>query len=122
MATIEHVFVLMLENRSFDHMLGFSGLTGTDAATGKPTTINGVPAGASNDWHNFTYPAASPAVDPMKVDPYHEFTDVVEQLCGQGIQYPKGGPYPPITNSGFVANFVLRAQPRPNPQTSELTT
>jgi phospholipase C len=54
-------------------------------------------------------------VDPMKVDPYHEFTDVVEQLCGQGIQYPKGGPYPPITNSGFVANFVLRAQPKTQP-------
>ena len=28
---IEHVFVLMLENRSFDHMLGFSGITGKDA-------------------------------------------------------------------------------------------
>ena len=28
MAKIEHVFVLMLENRSFDHMLAFSGLPG----------------------------------------------------------------------------------------------
>ena len=28
---IEHVFVLVLENRSFDHMLGYSGITGTDA-------------------------------------------------------------------------------------------
>jgi phospholipase C len=39
---IKHVFVLMLENRSFDHMLGFSGLTGTDAATGQPTFIDGL--------------------------------------------------------------------------------
>ena len=31
---IKHVFVLMLENRSFDHMLGFSGINGTDAASG----------------------------------------------------------------------------------------
>ena len=38
---IKHVFVLMLENRSFDHMLGFSGITGTDAKTGKPTIIDG---------------------------------------------------------------------------------
>ena len=30
----ERVFVLMLENRSFDHLLGFSGMTGTDAETG----------------------------------------------------------------------------------------
>lgn len=34
---IEHVFVLMLENRSFDHMLGFSGLQGTDPSTGQAT-------------------------------------------------------------------------------------
>ena len=32
--TISHVFVLMLENRSFDHMLALSGLPGIDAATG----------------------------------------------------------------------------------------
>jgi len=31
---IKHVFVLMLENRAFDHMLGFSGITGTDPNTG----------------------------------------------------------------------------------------
>jgi phospholipase C len=61
------------------------------------------------------YPAAKPAVDPMTVAPYHEFTDVVEQLCGAGVVYPHGGPYPPITNSGFVANFVLRAQPHTEP-------
>jgi hypothetical protein len=28
---IQHIFVL--ENRSFDHMLGFSGITGADATT-----------------------------------------------------------------------------------------
>lgn len=39
---IEHVFVLMLENRSFDHMLGFSGISGIDAATGLQTTLNGL--------------------------------------------------------------------------------
>ncbi len=34
---VKHVFVLMLENRSFDHMLGFAGLAGTDPVTGQPT-------------------------------------------------------------------------------------
>jgi len=28
---VKHIFVLMLENRSFDHMLGFSELEGHDA-------------------------------------------------------------------------------------------
>ena len=32
---IKHVFVLMLENRSFDHMLGFSGITGTSRSRGQ---------------------------------------------------------------------------------------
>src|SRR5947207_5853307 len=39
---INHVFVLMLENRSFDHMLGFSGIKGTDALTGSATQIIGL--------------------------------------------------------------------------------
>src|SRR5215831_21102226 len=35
MAKIEHVFVLMMENRSFDHMLAFSGLPGIAPPPGK---------------------------------------------------------------------------------------
>jgi phospholipase C len=100
MPSIEHVFVLMLENRSFDHMLGFSGIAG----------MTGPPAGASNSWNGTTYPAKTPGVDPISNDPYHEFSDVVEQLCGEGVKYPFGGPYPPITNSGFVSNFAVDAK------------
>ena len=47
---IKHVFVLMLENRSFDHMLGFSGITGTDAATGQPRTIDGLTGNETNSF------------------------------------------------------------------------
>jgi len=32
----------MLENRSFDHMLGFSGIRGTDAVSGGPAPIHGL--------------------------------------------------------------------------------
>jgi phospholipase C len=39
---IQHIFVLMLENRAFDHLLGFSGISGTDAASGQPTAVNGL--------------------------------------------------------------------------------
>ena len=39
---IHHVFVLMLENRSFDHMLGFSGIKGTDVLSGSATQIVGL--------------------------------------------------------------------------------
>jgi phospholipase C len=114
MASIKHVFVLMLENRSFDHLLGFSGLTGVDAVTGAPTQIEAPPLGASNSWNSKSFPAGPPPVDPMRVDPYHEFTDVLEQLCGSAVPYPRGGPYPAINNTGFVSNFAVAAK-APNP-------
>ncbi|HYL45870.1 MAG TPA: alkaline phosphatase family protein [Candidatus Limnocylindrales bacterium] len=106
---IDHIFVLMLENRSFDHMLGLSGVTGTDAVTGKPTQINGLSGTHSNSWDGVTCTAEAPAVDPMKKDPYHEFEDVLEQLCGHGAVYPPGGPYPAINNSGYLSNFIEKA-------------
>src|SRR5207248_2029329 len=46
---IQHVFVLMLENRSFDHLLGFSNLQGIDAVTGQSTTIEGLDT--ARDWN-----------------------------------------------------------------------
>lgn len=112
MPPIKHVFVLMLENRSFDHLLGFSGISGTDAVSGARTDINAPPPGAINSWNGQSFPAAPPPIDPMKVDPYHEFPDVREQLCGKAAaaKYSAGGPYPPINNSGFVSNFAEQAQ------------
>src|SRR5947209_5332847 len=44
---IDHIFVLMLENRSFDHMLGNSGISGTDPATGALTDVDGLPPGGA---------------------------------------------------------------------------
>ena len=48
---IEHLVVLMLENRSFDHMLGFSGIPGIDGLTGKETNpdTGGQPVTVSTD-------------------------------------------------------------------------
>jgi phospholipase C len=110
MPQIEHVFVLMLENRSFDHMLGFSRMTGRDAVNQSTTILKTPSAGASNLWNSQAFPFSPPAVDPMITDPCHEFPDVLEQLCGATAIYPRGGPYPPIDNSGFVCNFAVDAK------------
>lgn len=99
---IKHVFVLMLENRAFDHMLGFSGIAGKDAVAGTNTKINGLTGNEANSGLKVSQPADW----LMPVDPCHEFPCVVEQLCGPGKTYPHGGPYPPINNSGFVANYT----------------
>ena len=94
---IEHVFVLMLENRSFDHMLGFNGSSGLDGLAGTQSNpaSSGVPIRVE-----------SPAAYALDVDPKHGFVNVVEQLCGPGVGYPAGGPYPPINNSGFAQSCV----------------
>jgi phospholipase C len=101
---IRHVFVLMLENHSLDHMLGFSGISGTDVVTGKRRTIV-APAG-TNPYNGVDYAIGTPGVNPMPVDPGHEFTDTVEQLGGPGATYPHYGPYPAIVNTGFAASYA----------------
>ncbi|MCW3109432.1 MAG: Phosphoesterase [Segetibacter sp.] len=108
---ITNVFVLMLENRSFDHMLGFSGITGTDAVTKQPTKINGLSGTESNSYLGIKYPVQQPAGFTMPVDPGHEFLDTVVQLSGNDGTYPPGGPYPPINNTGFVKNYVTTPTP-----------
>jgi phospholipase C len=110
-SNIRNVFVLMLENRSFDHMLGFSGLSGKDP-DGNNTTINGLKGTEFNCYENQPYPVTQPADYIMPVGPAHEFADVVEQLCGQnvcfpvGAKYPQGATYPKIDNSGFVSDYA----------------
>jgi phospholipase C len=96
----------MLENRSFDHMLGFSGITGSDAATGQPTRIDGLTGAEANQYGGQSYGVGQPAGYTMPSDPPHEFPDVLEQLCGPGAVYASGRSYPAIVNSGFVASYA----------------
>jgi phospholipase C len=103
---IEHVFVLMLENRSFDHVLGFSGITGADAESGAPTKINGLIGTESNSINGQPYTVSPGADYRMPVDPNHEFPDVLHQLCGPAATYQSGGPYPAVDDSGFAASYV----------------
>ena len=120
---IEHIFVLMLENRSFDHMLGFSELDGADAVTGAPTSANDLRAGFTNPFpgHPTPVPARTPAayaITTAMKGPGHEFDSVVTQLCWSeehpDVEFPgPGAGYPPITNRGFVADYVDEGSPRP---------
>lgn len=106
---IKHVFVLMLENRSLDHMLGWSGITGKDAVTNTDTMIEGLSASDTNSYKGVPYKAGTTAPNSMPVDPGHEFPDVLTQLTGSASTWQKGHPHPtPITNSGFVDNYVAQ--------------
>ncbi|MBN3790396.1 alkaline phosphatase family protein [Burkholderia sp. Ac-20353] len=107
---IQHVFVLMLENRSFDHLFALSGIPGIVAATPSDSNVHGGDA----------YPFGGGAPAQMPTDPGHEFTDVVEQLCGAGVGFRKGQPYPPIDNSGFVSNYASTRSEGTPPQPADV--
>jgi phospholipase C len=113
---IDRVFVLMLENRSFDHMLGFSGLTGVDI-NGASTSADGAdPAMHSNINPVDGLPVAVTATPPadfalkdLDADPGHEFNDALMSLCGSGVTYDPTVGYPPIDNSGFMTTTSTAA-------------
>ncbi len=105
---VSHVFVLMLENRSFDNILGRSGLPGITVASEEDINYY-----LDQECHIQT---GAPA--QMTTDPAHEFTDVLEQLTGSR-QY-KGGKYPPINNSGYAQNYATSTSEGPTPQFSRI--
>jgi phospholipase C len=108
LSSIQYIVQLMLENRSFDHMLGFlyadsgnvspagdpfEGLTGTESntdASGNPVTV-------------FQITPSTPGAYFMPgADPGEGYANTNSQLFGSGAV-----PSPPAaTNSGFVTNFA----------------
>ncbi|HYL58507.1 MAG TPA: alkaline phosphatase family protein [Candidatus Acidoferrales bacterium] len=120
---IKHVFVLMMENRSFDHMLGFAGLEGTDAITGEPTRADDLVGKQCSNVHPTDASNAAPAksgADFQFFAPYpcpgHEFKDTLMQLCGKNAVYPDPatGGYPAMDHSGFVASYHAKGAPEPS--------
>ncbi|BDC46036.1 alkaline phosphatase family protein [Paraburkholderia terrae] len=94
MANIDHVFVLVMENRSFDHVFGLSGIDGV-----KPP---------GDAWH-----FSDGADDRLTDDPPHEFDDVQDQISG----------LPPMSgfNTGASAAIAMKGfQPPALPVVSQL--
>ena len=105
-----YVVTLMLENRSFDHMLGFSGIEATDVSTKQRRAldgINGDPSQYCNPYGDGPPVCVTKGADwCIPVDPAHDFPDVYEQLVGPNAQYTNGAPYPQPVNTGFVTNYM----------------
>jgi phospholipase C len=106
--SIDHIVVLMLENRSFDHMLGFlyadsgnvsptgdpfEGLTGNETNTDASGTSIAVSQIVASEDHVYFLPGA---------DPGEGYTATNEQLYASA-----DAPTPPVaTMGGFVTNFA----------------
>ena len=86
---IDHVVVLMLENNSFDRMLGWMpGVNGVDAAHPRSNPNLAGTAVAQK----------TTGTRQMKRDPAHDLSDVLAQMAGPGTAQQ---------NTGFVKNFQL---------------
>jgi phospholipase C len=106
LAAVEHIVVLMLENRSFDHMLGFL-YEGKTAPSGAP--FEGLTGGESNT------DASGNEVTVFKIDPARPGAYFMPG-CNPGEGYSATNlqlfgadpaPNPPAaTNSGFLTNFA----------------
>ena len=105
---IQNIFVLMLENHSFDNIFAFSGISGITHAT---TTD-------CNSYNGTSYCVSDTATPTgMPTDPGHEFADILEQLCGPGAQYVPPN-YPTINLSGFAATYATSADEKTGLPTS----
>jgi phospholipase C len=117
----EHIFVLMLENRSFDHIFGFSGIVGTDAVTRQSRSIIGLRHLPPEDRPTNTAVVNgeartfSPTDDAQlrlswtDKDPPHEFHQILTQLTGQPMGESavlSDGRYPLVNNQGFAMAWV----------------
>lgn len=99
---IRHVVVLMLESRSFDHLLGFyrppgdqpfEGLRGTETVPLDPRRSPGNPVAVRK------VPTEDVYVTPIA--PGHSFRDVSLQLYGRDVVPPTAEP----VNNGFVCSY-----------------
>ena len=99
---IKYVVVLMMENHSFDQMLGFH--PNPEIGQASTTMYNHVdPANTSSPIYNVTKGAPF----CLKPDPIHIVPDVADQVNAPNPAY--GASYRP-TMGGFVSNFVTRAK------------
>ena len=108
LATVSHVVVLMLENRSFDHMLGYlyAG-TGNVSPSGQPfeglTGTESCPDGNGNQVSVYQITPSTPNAYFMPgADPGEGYQATNSQLWGS-IAAPASGAVP--TMSGFVTDF-----------------
>jgi phospholipase C len=87
---IDHVVVLMMENRSFDHMLGYLKIDGV------MPEADGLAAGMSNEdaagGRHEVRPLGARLINEKVLDPGHGAKDVAAQLAGG--------------NAGFVKNYA----------------
>ncbi|MBA3286574.1 MAG: hypothetical protein H0U21_00935 [Acidimicrobiia bacterium] len=104
LAEIDHIVVVMMENRSFDHMLGFLSHPTAHPASGRRLDIDGLSGAERLDLgDDVTGPGQAPAFAPQREwrpDPDHSFNGALLQIGGGAMD-------------GFIPSFRGRVRTAP---------
>jgi hypothetical protein len=73
---VDHVVVVMLENRSFDHMLGYLSLNG------RRPDVDGLRLGFINEHEGRSYPVHHRHTTAIPMDPDHSASGIDQQVAG----------------------------------------
>ena len=79
LAKVDHVVVMMLENRSFDHMLGYLSLTG------RRPDIDGLRPGLANQFQGRDYPVHHLGTTALEIDPDHSSGAIETMSATDGV-------------------------------------
>ena len=104
LANIDHIVVLTMENRSFDHMLGYLSLPIEKGGRGR-TDVDGLKGNEVNTYKGVPYPsfAFAPGDTVFSPDPPHSYEPVARAINGGKMD-------------GFVASYSEERGPTVGPR------
>ena len=109
LSQIDHIVVLMLENRSFDHMLGYLSLPPALGGKGR-TDVDGLTGNETNeDKNGVPFPVKRMVFPKMNGDPCHEWDCVEEQLNNDNGGFLKNYAKVVVSNPEFIMHYFTGA-------------
>lgn len=120
---VDHVVVVMLENRSFDHMLGYLSLSG------RRPEIDGLRPGLANEYQGRAYLPHHLAATAVQMDPDHSsvIKTILMRFCPRACDPPHArerrsrlsmSPHYPglrVAQASHLGELLTRGTPRPAP-------
>ena len=106
LSNIKHIVVLTMENRSFDHMLGYLSLPVTAGGAGR-TDVDGLNGSKPNPYNLELFPSVPIAAGDTAFgpDPSHSYEPVYHQINAEVDDITKPVPLP-IPGKGKMNGFV----------------